>query len=115
MIPFPELLIRLRYLLRVSPFHDMQDHGSFPAASHSISRSFASATDPRLRLRAPGLAQPNPIYFASCVVSLGHGSPRGSVRTAAMFARRGGSLFYLRHCVGVEQPQPSPSRRSRAP
>ena len=30
-----------------SPSHDMQDHGNFPAASHSISRSFASALDPR--------------------------------------------------------------------
>jgi hypothetical protein len=30
------------------PSHDMQDHGTFPAAIHSLSRSFASATDPRV-------------------------------------------------------------------
>jgi hypothetical protein len=30
-----------------SPSHDVQDQGSFPAASHSLSRTFASATDPR--------------------------------------------------------------------
>jgi uncharacterized protein GlcG (DUF336 family) len=30
----------------------MQDHGNSPAASHSLSRSFASTTDPKALMRA---------------------------------------------------------------
>jgi hypothetical protein len=40
----PELLLRLRYFLRVQPFHACRPTAA-PAASHSISRLFASATD----------------------------------------------------------------------
>ena len=69
-----------------SPSHDMQDHGRFPAASHSVSRSFASAADPKA---ATASARASRSQIQSIVLdvssALAMALPRGLVRSVRAF------------------------------
>ena len=54
----------------------MHSHGNSPVASHCLSRFSASALDPRAST-ASFRASCNQIQSDICIVSLGHGLPRG--------------------------------------
>ena len=66
-----------------SPFHSMQDHGSFPAASHSSAAFLPAPRTEGFDCEHQGVAQPD--HCARSVVSLSHGSPRGLVRSIRAF------------------------------
>src|SRR5260370_40191606 len=77
-----------------SPFHDMQDHGNSPAASHSLSRSFASTTDPKAPTASARASRSQIIVLdVSSALAMAHPVAFGSGRSGGL--RRPGRPSYL--------------------